>query len=169
MRWRTQGASKGKNIAPTSAPVDGTAVEGTLAAEGTLAVEWAYEHPRKKFPYYSSPAVGPIDEPGKTRRWAVVVGGRDKMVHAIDSDTGESLWTFPTRAGIDGSPVIVGSHVIIGGLDGNIYCLVLATGEEHWIYNAATPFRSSPAIADGNLYIAADEGLIYCFDLNPGK
>ncbi len=167
VRWRDSEISGGKQLAPTAAPREGTGLEEGVE-EGAASVEWAYEHPRKKFAYYSSPAVGPIDAPGTTRRWAVVVGGRDKMVHAIDSDSGESLWTFPTKAGIDGSPVIVGSYVIVGGLDGNIYCLVLATGEEHWIYRAGTPFRSSPAIADGNLYIAADEGLIYCFDLNPG-
>ena len=162
VRWRDQKGVRGADLAPTK--VAPTAEQGEVSA-----LAWAYEHPRKKFPYYSSPAVGPIDEPGKKRRWVVAVGGRDKMVHAIDADSGDSLWTFPTRAGIEGSPVIVGSQVIVGGLDGKIYCLELATGEEHWIYNAGTPFRSSPAIAAGNLYIASDEGLIYCFDLNPSE
>ncbi len=155
VRWRDEKAKSG-DAAPTAA-ADG----------GGVAVVWTYEHPRRKFPYYSSPAVGPIEEAGKKPRWAVVVGGRDKMVHAIDADSGESLWTVPTRAGVEGSPVIAGAHVIVGGLDGRIYCLALATGEEHWVYEAGTPFRSSPAIAGGDLYIASDEGLVYCFDLNP--
>ncbi len=159
VRWRNEEAVKDGDAAP-AATADGS---------GTAAVVWTYEHPRRRFPYSSSPAVGPIEAPEKPPRWAVVVGGRDKMVHAIDADSGESLWTVATRAGVDGSPVIIGSHVIVGGLDGRIYCLALATGEEHWVYEAGTPFRSSPAIADGNLYIASDEGLIYCFDLNPSE
>lgn len=163
VRWRP---GPEKRLAPTKPK----SAAGQEAEEsGTSAVEWAYEHPRRKFPYYSSPAVGPIDEPGQKRRWVVVIGGRDKMVHAIDADSGDSLWTFPTRAGVDGSPVIVGAHVIVGGLDGNIYCLDLKKGEEFWTYNAGTPFRSSPALARGKLFIASDEGLVYCFDLNPGK
>lgn len=162
VRWRYQQGTDSTSVAPTK-----LAPTGDTGSEGGSAVAWAYEHPRKKFPYYSSPAVGPIGDSSRKTRWAVVVGGRDKMVHAIDADSGESLWTVPTRAGIEGSPVIVGAQVIVGGLDGKIYCLELATGEEHWIYNAGTPFRSSPAIAGGNLYIASDEGLVYCFDLNP--
>ena len=43
---------------------------------------WRYEHPERHFPFYSSAAV----TNGK-----VVLGGRDKMVHCLDTDTG--TWT----------------------------------------------------------------------------
>ena len=29
---------------------------------------------------------------------AVVLGGRDKLIHALDPKTGEELWTFMTKA-----------------------------------------------------------------------
>ena len=47
-------------------------------------VLWRYEHPKRKFPYLSSAA-----SDGKL----VVVGGRDKMVHSLDTATGEVQWT----------------------------------------------------------------------------
>ena len=51
---------------------------------------WRYEHPEsRKFPYYSSAAVGAK---------VVVVGGRDKLVHALDPATGKELWSFETPA-----------------------------------------------------------------------
>jgi outer membrane protein assembly factor BamB len=43
------------------------------------AVAWRYTHPARQFPYYSSPAV--------TDR-LVLVGGRDKMMHALDRQRG---------------------------------------------------------------------------------
>lgn len=159
VRWRGDDGVK----APGPAP------RGTSQSKSAASIEWTYEHPRKKFPFYSSAAVAPVEEAGVARRWVVVVGGRDKMVHALDAKSGESLWTYPTRAGIDGSPVVVGSYAIVGGLDGNLYCFELLSGKEHWVYKAGTPFRASPSVAGGKLYIASDEGLIYCFDLNPER
>ena len=41
----------------------------------------------------------------------VIVGGRDKTVHAIDAATGKSAWTFVTRARVDSSPAVAGGRV----------------------------------------------------------
>ncbi len=46
---------------------------------GSRKVLWRYEHPDRKFPFYSSAAV--VDG-------TVVLGGRDRMVHALDAKTG---------------------------------------------------------------------------------
>ena len=62
--------------------VDGRAYYGTYENE-VLAVDlkakkivWSYKHPERSFPFYSSPAV--LGD-------RVIVGGRDKMVHALDA------------------------------------------------------------------------------------
>src|SRR5262249_44672540 len=47
-------------------------------------VLWRYTNPQRKFPFYSSAAVAG----GK-----VVLGGRDKLVHALDAATGALLWS----------------------------------------------------------------------------
>jgi len=52
---------------------------------------WRFRDPEREFPYYSSAAL--------LRRGTdtlVVVGGRDKRVHAIDANSGKSAWTFIT-------------------------------------------------------------------------
>jgi hypothetical protein len=49
----------------------------------------------RQFPFYSSAAIAD----GK-----VVLGGRDKMVHALEAKTSKPLWTFTTRARVDSSP-----------------------------------------------------------------
>ena len=45
---------------------------------------WRYKHPDRSFPFYSSAALS-----GPAHR----LGGRDKLVHAIDRQTGKAAWT----------------------------------------------------------------------------
>jgi outer membrane protein assembly factor BamB len=117
-------------------------------------IVWRYQHPDRQFEYYSSAAA---------TSHSVVVGGRDKMVHAIDPKTGESKWTFPTKGRVDSSPVIVGNRVFVGSQDGNIYGLDTASGEEVWRFAAGGKFTTSPAVASGRLVIGNDEGKVFCF------
>ena len=60
----------------------------------------------------------------------VVLGGRDKMVHALEAKTGKPLWTFTTRARVDSSPAIAGGRVFVGSNDGGVYGLDLASGKK---------------------------------------
>jgi outer membrane protein assembly factor BamB len=96
-----------------------------------------------------------------------VIGGRDKHVHALDAETGAGLWTFPTKARVDASPVIVGTRVFAASLDGNLYLLELASGEEVWTFSAGGAFIASPAVGAGRLVISEDSGLVYAFDITP--
>ncbi|MBI4606746.1 MAG: PQQ-binding-like beta-propeller repeat protein [Planctomycetes bacterium] len=125
-------------------------------------VAWTYKHPEKEFPFYSSPAVGPLQE-----KQVVVVGGRDKLVHAIALEDGKPLWTFPTRARVDASPVIVGNRVIAASLDGNVYLLDLETGKEVWKFVAGSAVAASPAVGEGRLVISSEDGVVHCFDVTP--
>jgi outer membrane protein assembly factor BamB len=116
-------------------------------------IAWTFE-PQRKQPFQSSAAVA---------GGLVVVGGRDRLVHAIDAKTGQERWSFPTRGRIDCSPVISGSRVFIGSADGRLYGLDLQTGHKIWEYEAGGAFTSSPAVADGRLLIANDDGDVFCF------
>jgi outer membrane protein assembly factor BamB len=117
-------------------------------------IVWRYENPERHFEFYSSAAA--------TDR-IVVVGGRDKLVHALDPATGELRWSFPTKGRVDSSPVIVGDRVFIGSHDGNLYGLNLQTGKEVWKFTTGGKVSSSPAVAAGRMVIANDEGKVFCF------
>ena len=127
------------------------------------AIAWTYERTDRAFPFFSSPACAPAAE---GRKAIVVIGGRDKLIHAIELESGKPLWTFPTRSRVDASPVIVGKKVIAAGLDGNLYVLDLATGKELWTYKAGSGFIASPAVGRGKLVISTQDGQILCFDLS---
>ncbi len=119
-------------------------------------IAWRYASGNGEFPFHSSAAV--TDK-------LVVVGGRDKLVHAIDRSTGKKAWTFATRARVDSSPVVVGDRVFIGSNDGNLYELGLADGKEHWKHNAGKPISAAPAVGEGVLVIGSEsrDGKVYCF------
>ena len=116
-------------------------------------IAWRYQHPQRKFPFYSSAAVT------ATR---VVVGGRDKMVHGLNA-SGSAAWTFATNARVESSPAIAGGRVYVGSNDGRFYVLNLANGAKVWEFNAGAPLSASPAIASGRLIIGSQDGRLYCF------
>jgi outer membrane protein assembly factor BamB len=133
---------------------------GTLGNR-VLGIEWAtgrrlwsYEHPERAFPFHASAAV--------TDRF-VVIGGRDKMLHALDPKTGKARWTFKTKARIDSSPVIVQNRVFFGSSDGNLYAVDLRTGRQIWRFEAGAPITASPAVGSERLVIGTEDGVIYCF------
>ena len=121
---------------------------------GTQEMLWRYEHHTRHFPFYSSA----LNVDGK-----VIIGGRDRMVHAIDEATGDEVWTFMTRARVDSSPATAGSKVYIGSGDGRLYVLDVETGEKVWEFDTAAPLSASPAIANGKVVISSQDGVVYCF------
>ena len=116
-------------------------------------IVWRYQHPLRKFPFYSSAAV--IND-------RIVIGGRDKLVHCV-SATGKGLWTFATRARVESSPAITGDRVFVGSNDGRFYVLNLNSGAKLWEFNAGAPLSASPAIANGRIVIGSQDGRLYCF------
>jgi len=116
-------------------------------------VVWHYQHPQRKFPYYSSAAV-------TANR--VVVGGRDKLVHGL-TIAGKAVWTFTTRARVESSPAIADGRVFVGSNDGRFYVLSLTNGAKLWEFNAGAPLSASPAIGKGRIVIGSQDGRLYCF------
>jgi len=117
-------------------------------------IAWQYEHPKRKFPYYSSAAV--------TEK-VVIVGGRDKMVHALNPKTGESLWTYQAKAKIESSPVIIGNKAIIASTRGIIFIFDIHSGKLLWEFDTASAIASSASFADGKFIIGNDDGIVFCF------
>ncbi|MCP5119283.1 MAG: PQQ-binding-like beta-propeller repeat protein, partial [bacterium] len=117
-------------------------------------IMWVYEHPKRHFPFYSQAAV---------LADRVVVGGRDKMVHCLNTKTGEPHWTYMTRARVESSPVIAGNRVYVGSNDGRFYVFDLTTGDKLWEFLAGSALTASPAIAGGRIVIGAIDGVLYCF------
>jgi outer membrane protein assembly factor BamB len=143
-----------------------TIVDGARAYVGTFnndvvgidvqrkKILWRFRDPDREFPYYSSATLV---------NGRVIVGGRDKSVHAIDAATGKGAWKFTTRARVDSSPAVAGGRVFVGSSDGKLYVLDAATGQKKWEYDVGDAITASPAIANGRVVIGAQDGKLYCF------
>jgi outer membrane protein assembly factor BamB len=116
-------------------------------------VLWTYEAERRKQPFFASAAV--TDK-------LVIVGSRDKLVHALDPKTGHEVWSFATRGKVDGSPVVAGKRVYAPSLDGNLYVLDLAKGKQVQKLELGQEIAASPAVAGDVLVIGTREGWLYC-------
>jgi outer membrane protein assembly factor BamB len=116
-------------------------------------VQWRFKDPDRQFPFYSSAALF------ENR---VIVGGRDKMVHALDARTGKPLWKFTTRARVDSSPAVAGGRVYVGSSDGKLYILDAATGAKQAEFEAGDAITSSPAVAAGRVVVGSVDGHLYC-------
>jgi outer membrane protein assembly factor BamB len=151
--------SSGSYTAASPVIAGSRAFYGTFENE-VLAVDldarkflWRYRHAERNFPFYASAAVAD----GR-----VFVGGRDKMVHALDAATGKAIWTFTTRARVDSSPAVAGGVVWVGSNDGRLYALDAASGKSVWEFDAGGPLSASPAIAGGRLVIGSQDGTVFC-------
>mgnify|MGYP001389452485 CR=1 FL=1 len=150
----------GSYVAASCAVSEGHAYVGTFAEEVVsidLAggeVVWRYRHPERTFPFYASAAVAED---------LIIVGGRDKMLHAIDRHTGEARWVFAAGARIDSSPVIAGQRVFFASARGRIHAIDRDTGDETWSFDTGSSIAASPAVANTRLVIGDLDGTLYCF------
>lgn len=142
------------------------AVAGRLAVFGTFdndvvgfdlaarKIAWRYKNPQREFPYYSSAAL---------TEGLAILGGRDKMVHAIDLVKGQARWTRNFAARLDASPIVSGDRVFVADHAGVLAALALRDGSELWRYESGEDFAGSPAIGGGKLLIASVPGKLYAF------
>ena len=117
-------------------------------------ITWRYQHPIRQLPFFASAAVN--DD-------IVLIGGRDKMMHALTPEKGEPVWTYTAKSRIESSAIVVGKRVFLGTTRGVFMALDLATGESVWEYDTASPIVASPSAANGRIYIGTEDGILYCF------
>ena len=117
-------------------------------------VAWTYDSPHGDFPFYASAAA---------TSEVVIVGGRDKLVHALNPKTGKALWTYDMKARIDASPVVAGDVVFVASKSGELSSLNLKTGSLVWKFETGSPIVASPSISNGRLVIGTLDGTVYAF------
>ena len=111
----------------------------------------------------SSPAIGADG--------AIYVGSDDKMVYALDGQTGSKKWEFKTGGEISSSPAIGADGTVYAGSNNkNVYAIDGETGAKKWAFRTGSFVDSSPAIgADGTVYMGSDDLRVYALDGKTGQ
>lgn len=120
------------------------------AQVGSEELKWVYQG--DDFPFFTAPAV---DEKH------VYIGCRDKALHAIDRETGEAVWKFPTGGRVESSPVAFQDAIVFGSSDGRLYAADPATGEELWRLDLGEKLIAAPVFAQDRLIIAGGCGTVF--------
>lgn len=113
-------------------------------------IAWVYED--RALPFFSSPAVNDR---------LVLIGSRDKHLHAIDRKTGEPAWKFPTGGRVEGSPIVFTDAVVFGSSDGRLYAANLTDGSELWRLELGEPLVASPAFGHNLIVIGGEKGTVF--------
>ena len=112
-------------------------------------------------------------------RHVAFVGSNDGVLHAYDTDSGETLWEhdfekdYAGQADIKTTPAIAAREgfVIFGTWDRHLYAYDIGSGEEVWSYDTGGQMQGSPAIddVDGVVYQGAPGSpSIHAIDLETG-
>jgi len=121
-------------------------------------VAWTYQD--RPMPFFSSPAVNDR---------LVLIGSRDKHLHAIQRASGEAAWKFKTGGRIEGSPIVFTDGVAFSSADGRIYAASLETGAELWQLDLGESLSASPAFGERQLVIGGEKGTVFAIRGDPGK
>ena len=154
---------------PTSAQIPASiGTFGTMAFCGNYAnqtvafdvvggkVAWTYED--RALPFFSSPAIN---------ERLVLIGSRDKQLHAIDRATGQGRWTFKTGGRIEGSPIVFSDGVIFGSTDGRLYAAGLEAGTEVWQLDLGEALVASPAFGGRQVIVGGEKGTVFAVGAGP--
>lgn len=113
-------------------------------------IAWVYED--RAQPFFSSPAVN---------ERLVLIGSRDKHLHAINRATGEAVWKFRTGGRVEGSPIVFQDAVVFGSSDGRLYAANLEAGSELWQLDLGESLTASPAFGHGKIVIGGEKGTVF--------
>ena len=82
--------------------------------------------------------------------------GEQKVVVAIDAETGKTMWEYAYRAvftndaqvgpGPHASPLVDGDRLYTAGVTGKIHCLNTKTGKVAWMHDLRLEYNASPLI-----------------------
>ncbi|MBE0690242.1 MAG: serine/threonine-protein kinase [Anaerolineae bacterium] len=101
----------------------------------------------------------------------VFIGSYDTNMWALNLETGELAWKFPTNAGIASSPIVDEANraVIFGSEDYHLYSLDTRTGRVNWTFNSGDRIRSTPCVAHNHVFFGSDDGKVYALNAANGK
>ncbi len=97
---------------------------------------------------------------------AILIGGFDRTLIAVDAATGDERWSFKADNWFWARPLVLDGAVYAPNLDGNLYALSLTDGAPLWDtpFEALEPLRSAPLLAGDALVIVDRKGNVYGLD-----
>ena len=92
------------------------------------------------------------------------VAAAERLVYALDRETGDVEWTFEADGFFLSAMTLVGDGLFIGDRFGTLYAVSAETGAELWRFETGGPIGSTPVGANGLLYFTSEDGTLYALE-----
>ncbi len=98
-------------------------------------------------------------------------GAYDYNLWAVNLESGELVWKFPTKGGIASSPVIDATNrlVLFGSDDNTFYAVDYRSGRLSWSHMTKNPIRSTPRVEHGHVFFGSDDAMLYAISVANGR
>lgn len=96
---------------------------------------------------------------------AAIEGG----VSALDLQTGQGVWHYPSELSLSGGPGVGEGLVVAGGLEGDVVALDATSGTEKWRAKVGNEVIAAPAIGQGLALVRSNDGRVTAFDVGSGE
>ena len=90
-------------------------------------------------------------------------------IHAVDTDTGEELWSFETGGHVQVTGATDGSMAWIGSDDGSLYAFDLYEGDLLWAAELGSAVTGNAYLQGANVIVGTEAGLIHAVDQESGE
>jgi outer membrane protein assembly factor BamB len=109
-------------------------------------------------------------------------------LYAIDSNTGDLRWVYPTEMPLGHSPTITGGIAYVGGFDHKLYAIaanpdvnslplqpdssgqnVRVNNQVLWTFEGGAGFETNPLVVGGTVYAGNRDGYLYALDKTNGS
>jgi outer membrane protein assembly factor BamB len=108
--------------------------------------------------------------PALTESGLLIAGSYDHKVFALDTASGQALWTFEeAQDRIVASPTVDGDTVYIASADGVLYALKAEDGQALWSFDIDGHIWASPVVRDGRLFVGTMSHVVYALDAATGE
>ena len=85
-----------------------------------------------------------------------------KGLYALDAETGNEVWVYPTELPLGHSPTIENNVTYVGGLDKKIHAIDALTGQGLWTFDEAEAgFQTNPLVINDVVYMGSRDGYMY--------
>ena len=97
------------------------------------------------------------------------VADREGRVMALDTVSGDELWSVKTKATVSAGPGTGEGLVLVGTSDAEIIALDMADGTERWRANVSSEVLSIPRMDLGKVVVQTADGNITALDASDGE
>ena len=144
--------------------IQANAIDGIVAYSKT----WGRE-------VWRLPVINGVESSAIIKDSFLFFGGNDGQFYSADAETGQILWTFPTRAENLSEPLFEDGLVYVLTGANSLYALEAATGKQVWLYTrtetSSLSIRggSKPAYQAGTVFVGFSDGALVALSAKNGQ